>query len=188
MAISNLQLIVGKTWRDLFKGKQNLIITIIVLLFCMLSIGIGFTKYTDSFSKIKEYREEVREHWEHRPDKHPHRMAHYGYLVFRIGHPLNVFDSGLDDYLGNVIFLEAHNRIPLTFRKREVQDFDQIWSFQQCLYSAEHCTSYYSFSGIRINCTGTGECYIKNHQCTGASGRDIIWGKILGLWLFPYAF
>jgi ABC-type Na+ efflux pump permease subunit len=56
MAISNLQLIVRKTWQDLFKGKQNLLITITVLLFCMLSIGIGFTKYTDSFSKIKEYR------------------------------------------------------------------------------------------------------------------------------------
>jgi ABC-2 type transport system permease protein len=37
-------------------------------------------------------------------------MAHYGYLVFRIGHPLNIFDNGLDDYLGNVIFLEAHKQ------------------------------------------------------------------------------
>jgi hypothetical protein len=26
----------------------------------MLSIGIGYTKYTDNFSKIKEYRKEVR--------------------------------------------------------------------------------------------------------------------------------
>ncbi len=110
MAFSNLKLLVRKTRRDLFKSKQNLVIAITVVLFCFLSIGIGFTKYGETYSKVKEYRKETRENWEHRPDKHPHRMAHYGYLVFRIGHPLSIFDNGLDDYLGNVIFLEALQR------------------------------------------------------------------------------
>ena len=31
MAISNVKLIVKKTWQDLFNGKQNLLITITVL-------------------------------------------------------------------------------------------------------------------------------------------------------------
>ena len=84
MEFPNLKLIVRKTRLDLFQSKQNLLIAVTVILFCCLSIGIGLTKYTETFSKVKEYRKETRENWEHRPDKHPHRMAHYGYLVFRI--------------------------------------------------------------------------------------------------------
>lgn len=61
MDFSNLKLIVTKTRQDIIKGKQNLLITITVLLFCFLSIGIGFTKYTDTSSKVNEYRKETCE-------------------------------------------------------------------------------------------------------------------------------
>ena len=59
---------------------------------------------------IGDYQSEVRERWESNPDKHPHRMAHYGYVVFRDPHPLSFFDRGLENYLGNAIFLEAHRQ------------------------------------------------------------------------------
>ncbi|OCA74466.1 ABC transporter permease [Chryseobacterium arthrosphaerae] len=189
MAISNLRLIVGKTWRDLFKGKQNLIITIIVLLFCMLSIGIGFTKYTGSFSKIKEYREEVREHWEHRPDKHPHRMAHYGFLVFRIGHPLNVFDSGLDDYLGNVIFLEAHKQNTANLSEAGSSGtLIRFGAFSSAFILQSIVPLIIIFLGFGLIVQERESATLKIISVQGASGRDIIWGKILGLWLFSLCF
>jgi len=189
MAISNLQLIVRKTWQDLFKGKQNLLITITVLLFCMLSIGIGFTKYTDSFSKIKEYREEVREHWEHRPDKHPHRMAHYGYLVFRIGHPLNIFDNGLDDYLGNVIFLEAHKQNTANLSEAGSSGtLVRFGAFSSAFILQSIVPLIILFLGFGLIVQERENATLKIISVQGASGRDIIWGKVLGLWLFSLCF
>ncbi|WP_426483074.1 ABC transporter permease [Chryseobacterium sp. R2ACT005] len=189
MAISNLQLMVRKTWQDLFKGKQNLLTTIAVLLFCMLSIGIGYTKYTDSFSKIKEYREEVRESWEHRPDKHPHRMAHYGYLVFRIGHPLNIFDNGLDDYLGNVIFLEAHKQNTANLSEAGSSGtLVRFGAFSSAFILQSIVPLIILFLGFGLIVQERESATLKIISVQGTSGRDIIWGKILGLWLFSLCF
>lgn len=189
MAISNLQLMVRKTWQDLFKGRQNLLTTIAVLLFCMLSIGIGYTKYTDSFSKIKEYREEVRESWEHRPDKHPHRMAHYGYLVFRIGHPLNIFDNGLDDYLGNVIFLEAHKQNTANLSEAGSSGtLVRFGAFSSAFILQSIVPLIILFLGFGLIVQERESATLKIISVQGVSGRDIIWGKILGLWLFSLCF
>ncbi|RTZ49351.1 hypothetical protein EJ377_01450 [Chryseobacterium arthrosphaerae] len=94
----------------------------------MLSIGIGFTKYTGSFSKIRNTGRGPGTLGT-QAGQHPHRMAHYGYLVFRIGHPLNVFDSGLDDYLGNVIFWKPTNKIPLIFRSGKFRTLIRFGAF-----------------------------------------------------------
>jgi ABC-2 type transport system permease protein len=50
----------------------------------------------------------VQEQWETQPDRHPHRVAHYGYLAFRPRTALSFFDLGVSEFTGNSIFLEAH--------------------------------------------------------------------------------
>ncbi|MEJ5048631.1 DUF3526 domain-containing protein [Chryseobacterium culicis] len=189
MAISNLQLVVRKTWQDLFKGKQSLLTMITVLLFCLLSISIGYAKYTDSFSKIKEYRKEVRESWEHRPDKHPHRMAHYGYLVFRIGHPLNIFDNGLDDYLGNVIFLEAHKQNTANLSEAGSSGtLVRFGAFSSAFILQSIVPLIILFLGFGLIVQERENATLKIISVQGASGRDIVWGKVIGLWLFSLCF
>jgi ABC-2 type transport system permease protein len=44
------------------------------------------------------------------PDRHPHRMVHYGHYVFRTPAPLAVFDPGLDPVTGQSVFLEGHRQ------------------------------------------------------------------------------
>ena len=44
------------------------------------------------------------------PDRHPHRMVHYGHYVFRTPVPLAVLDPGLDPVTGQSIFLEGHRQ------------------------------------------------------------------------------
>ena len=44
------------------------------------------------------------------PDRHPHRMVHYGHYVFRNPTPLAIFDPGLDSVIGQSIFLEGHRQ------------------------------------------------------------------------------
>ena len=44
------------------------------------------------------------------PDRHPHRMVHYGHYVFRVPPPLSVVDPGVDAVTGQSIFLEGHRQ------------------------------------------------------------------------------
>jgi ABC-2 type transport system permease protein len=49
------------------------------------------------------------------PDRHPHRMVHYGHYVFRGASPLAAIDPGIDSMVGTSIFLEGHRRNTATF-------------------------------------------------------------------------
>jgi ABC-2 type transport system permease protein len=44
------------------------------------------------------------------PNRHPHRMVHYGHYVFRTPAPLALFDPGLDPVTGQSLFLEGHRQ------------------------------------------------------------------------------
>ncbi|MFK7913311.1 MAG: ABC transporter permease [Pseudomonadales bacterium] len=44
------------------------------------------------------------------PDRHPHRMVHYGHYVFRTPPPLAMFDPGVDAVTGQSLFLEGHRQ------------------------------------------------------------------------------
>ncbi|WP_288458566.1 DUF3526 domain-containing protein [uncultured Chryseobacterium sp.] len=189
MAFSHLKLIVRKTRQDLFKSRQNLLIVVTVLLFCFLSIGIGFTKYGENYSKVKEYRKETRENWEHRPDKHPHRMAHYGYLVFRIGHPLSIFDNGLDDYLGNVIFLEAHKQNTANLSEAGSSGIlVRFGAFSSAFILQAIVPLIILFLGFGLIVREREDATLKILTVQGASPKAILWGKILGLWQFSLVF
>lgn len=189
MDFSNLKLIVRKTRQDLFQSKQNLLIAVTVILFCFLSIGIGLTKYTETFSKVQEYRKETRENWEHRPDKHPHRMAHYGYLVFRIGHPLSIFDNGLDNYLGNVIFLEAHKQNTANLSEAGSSGIlVRFGAFSSAFILQTIVPLIILFLGFGLIVREREDATLKILTVQGASSRAILWGKVLGLWQFSLLF
>lgn len=49
------------------------------------------------------------------PDRHPHRMVHYGHYVYRGASPLAVIDPGIDSMVGTSIFLEGHRQNTATF-------------------------------------------------------------------------
>ncbi|MBB4858700.1 ABC-2 type transport system permease protein [Novosphingobium chloroacetimidivorans] len=49
------------------------------------------------------------------PDRHPHRMVHYGTFIFRPLGPLAAFDPGVDAFTGNSMFLEGHRQNTANF-------------------------------------------------------------------------
>lgn len=56
------------------------------------------------------HQAEANQVFESQPDRHPHRMVHYGQYVFRAPPPLAAIDPGLDAYGGTAIFLEGHRQ------------------------------------------------------------------------------
>jgi len=61
------------------------------------------------------YQQLVRAQWESQPDRHPHRVAHYGTFAFKPPGPLAAFDPGVESYTGRVQFLEAHRQNAANF-------------------------------------------------------------------------
>ena len=59
--------------------------------------------------------QQERDQWEKQPDRHPHRMAHYGLFAFRPPSPLGFFDPGVEPFTGSAVFLEPHRRNPPNF-------------------------------------------------------------------------
>lgn len=93
-------------------------------LFALLFIFLAALCYitVNSWSAFKKHQHVVEHHqqqskksWDGNPDKHPHRMAHFGSFIFRLQHPLSIFDSGIESYTGNAIFLEAHKQHTANF-------------------------------------------------------------------------
>ncbi|MEM7417526.1 MAG: DUF3526 domain-containing protein [Gemmatimonadota bacterium] len=64
------------------------------------------------------------------PDRHPHRMVHYGHYVFRTPAPLAVLDPGVDRLTGSVMFLEGHRQnsatFPPTYASPQVAGFERL--------------------------------------------------------------
>ncbi|PTB91957.1 ABC transporter permease, partial [Marivirga lumbricoides] len=107
-------LIARHFWTSIFKSKilYTLFGVIIILLFYAAYSGVS---YHDQNHFRTEHQEMARQSWEANPDKHPHRMAHFGTFAFRIKYPLSIFDFGIESYTGNAIFLEAHKQNMVNF-------------------------------------------------------------------------
>ncbi|ODM54128.1 ABC transporter permease [Elizabethkingia meningoseptica] len=110
-----IRLIAKLVWSQSIQNKS--ILFLLLLFSCLFAFAAytGWKNYAVQEEIRTEHQQEVRQQWESKPDKHPHRMAHYGYLIFRPRYPLSFFDSGLERYTGNSVFLEAHKQNTANF-------------------------------------------------------------------------
>lgn len=110
MHFKYIQIIARQEWSSVFRSTVPRALFAVLLVVSLLAIFTGW-QYVDKFNRQqKAAHEEVHEQWMSQPNRHPHRVAHYGYLVFREKAPLSFFDFGLDSYVGNSVFLEAHRQ------------------------------------------------------------------------------
>ncbi|QJD78855.1 ABC transporter permease [Spirosoma rhododendri] len=76
---------------------------------------LGWLSFREQTALRVRYQQEARHDWLSNPDKHPHRMAHFGNFAFRPKPPLSLFEFGMESYLGNLVFLEAHKQNSVNF-------------------------------------------------------------------------
>lgn len=83
----------------------------LVFLLLVVVTSILSTLRIDAESHTRAHQQEqAEETFLAQPDRHPHRMVHYGHYVFRAPAPLAIFDPGLDSVTGQSIFLEGHRQ------------------------------------------------------------------------------
>lgn len=113
--MSKIIIIAKKTWKEILSKRETQWIVLLLNVTLLTTTSIHYYDTTHHNEHTEELSGEVREKWEGNPEKHPHRMAHYGYVVFRQKYPLSFFDKGYDHYFGNSVFLEAHKQNTVNF-------------------------------------------------------------------------
>ncbi|WP_296945619.1 DUF3526 domain-containing protein [uncultured Massilia sp.] len=102
-------------WRCLFRDRaavSSLLLLIVLTLFAVLS---AHEHQRGVAAERAHYQAMANHAFEAQPDRHPHRMVHFGHFLFRPLNPLAAFDSGIDGYTGNTMFLEGHRQNSANF-------------------------------------------------------------------------
>lgn len=118
------------------------------------------------------------------PDRHPHRMVHYGHYVYRTASPLAVIDSGIDSMVGTSIFLEGHRQNSATFAAaRETGLLARFGSFSPAF-------ALQALAPLLLIICGFASVTREKENKTlyqligqGVSGNKLLFGKSLALWL-----
>ena len=153
-------------------------IMILLLMYAAFS-GVG---YHDQNHFRTDHQEMARKSWEDNPDKHPHRMAHFGSFAFRLKHPLSVFDFGIESFTGNAVFLEAHRQNSVNFSEASFStgllrfgELSMAMILQTLLPLIIFFLGYASIVADRENGT------LRILLSQGASWKEILFGRTLGL-------
>jgi ABC-2 type transport system permease protein len=85
---------------------------IVITALLVLAAFAGWRHQHEAEARRAYFANSVRTNWLSQPDRHPHRVSHYGYLAFRPRSALSYFDPGIENYAGTTVFLEAHRQNP----------------------------------------------------------------------------
>lgn len=98
---------------ELRQQARNKVFWILLPLTLTLAVLTAFTHWQQQQSFLQsqqQWQAKNAELWQTQPDRHPHRVAHYGSMVFKPISPLSFIDAGVNPFVGNALFLEAHRQ------------------------------------------------------------------------------
>ncbi len=102
------------------------IVVFIYLLFAVaLFTGIQYYQKTNTGSKAAQ--KASYKQWLAQGKKNPHSASHYGFYAYKPLSPLALMDKGMEGYLGQAVWLEAHNQNEV--KEREADDAGSIVRF-----------------------------------------------------------
>ena len=97
---------------------RNRVAVVVVTLSLVLSALAGFVAWERQRAinaDRQHYQAMANLQFENQPDRHPHRVVHYGHFVFRPLAPLAAFDPGVEPLVGHMMFLEGHRQNSANF-------------------------------------------------------------------------
>jgi ABC-2 type transport system permease protein len=134
------------------------------------------------------YQSQVRRNWLEQPDRHPHRASHYGYLAFRAPGAASFVDQGVEGFLGNSIFLEAHRQNTANFSEANLSGgLMRFGVLSPALIILLLTPLVIFFLGYSIVSGEREGGTLQQLFAQGATGRQILLGKSLALFLMGLA-
>lgn len=114
--MSNIVLAIARDeWRYWRRSSLAQTVLVIALTLAIASVWVTHSSISQSAEQRQHMQSEAEHTFTDQPDRHPHRMVHYGHYLFRSPPPLGALDPGVDAFTGNAIFLEGHRHNSATF-------------------------------------------------------------------------
>jgi len=108
--MSVMSQIAKEEWRHWGRSRLVLISLAVMSLLIIAAAFLTASDMAEAAHERSHQQTQAEETFKDQPDRHPHRMVHYGHYVFRAPPPLAVFDPGVDAVTGQSIFLEGHHQ------------------------------------------------------------------------------
>lgn len=102
--------IAGAEWRYWLRSRLALGGALLMAGLLVVTTVLTLWRMQDEAAQRAHHQAEAEAAFLAQPDRHPHRMVHYGHYVFRTPAPLAGFDPGLDAVTGQALFLEGHRQ------------------------------------------------------------------------------
>ncbi len=178
----NILIIVQHTRKEILQKKSVRILICLLGVLIVYAGIVGTQQYQKAEAVRVQYQKEIRDSWVNSPDKHPHRMAHYGFIAFRPKSRLSFFDYGLESYTGNAIFLEAHRQNSTNFSEASLSTgmlrFGEI-SIAMILQIL--LPLFIFFTGFNVIANDKENGTLKVLLAQGVSWKQLLIGKTIGV-------
>ncbi len=179
---AQIRLIANHTYKSIVKTPINRWLVGAFIILIVIALSSSFLDNYHHNHEVEHYSNEIKDRWDNNPDKHPHRMAHYGYVAFRNKFPLSFFDGGLDSYLGNVVFLEAHRQNSVNFSQASLSNgLLRFGKLSAGLLLQLLLPLLIFFWGYNLVSKEREQGVLKMYLSQGVVWSEIILGKTLGL-------
>lgn len=174
--------IARKEFTEMRRDKRFRWSALIVLLLLFTALALGWKNYSIAKAEQTKAETESRESWENQGERNPHSAAHFGVYAFRPVMPLSLIDSGLDNFTGTNIWVEAHYQNPQ--RGRPIEDATALQRFgeltaagvlQLLLPLVIIFLAFDAFAGERMSGS------LRQVLSLGVSRSNLVLGKTLGL-------
>lgn len=97
-------------WRYWYRSRLAATVIVIGLVLTVASVLVNSIQIREAAHQRDLMQAAAEARFLEQPDRHPHRMVHYGHYVFRKPTPLSILEPGVDAYTGTAIFLEGHRQ------------------------------------------------------------------------------
>lgn len=116
-----------KEWAEYKNDYRLRWIALILYSLFAVALFTGTRYYSSTSSNAKAAQEASYEQWLHQGKKNPHGAAHYGFYAYKPLSPMAIIDKGMESFLGQAVWLEAHNQNEV--KEREATDAGSIVRF-----------------------------------------------------------
>lgn len=113
--MSPATLIARDELRLLRRSRVALIATTLLILLTIVAVATSWAHQRGIADLRERQQHSADTAFKSQPDRHPHRVVHYGTFIFRPLGPLAAFDPGVDAFAGNSMFLEGHRQNSANF-------------------------------------------------------------------------
>lgn len=110
-----VRLIARDELRLMLRNRVALIAFALILLLTGAAVASSWSHQRAIAERRARHQHAAERAFDAQPDRHPHRMVHYGHFLFRPLGPLAAFDPGVDAFTGNSMFLEGHRQNTANF-------------------------------------------------------------------------